>query len=83
MNFEVLKERYQQDARILQIADGLAMAKPQQLFLSGLSGSADAFVLNALFQHQSSQPLNENPAVLLPADGVVSVAGCTVRLRAV
>ncbi len=68
MNFEVLKERYQQDTRILQMADQLSMPRPQQVFIDGLSGSAGAFVLNALFQHQSGQPVNQDPVDILPPD---------------
>ncbi len=58
MNIEELKEQWLHDPRIFQIADRLSFARPQQIQLTGLSGSVPAFVLNAVLTHKASASLN-------------------------
>lgn len=58
MNIEELKEQWLNDPRIFQIADKISFSQPQQIQLSGLSGSAPAFILNALLNHSISGQFN-------------------------
>jgi transcription-repair coupling factor (superfamily II helicase) len=58
MNIEELKEKWLSDPRIFQIADKLSFAQPQQIKLKGLSGSATAFLINAIFNYPASASIN-------------------------
>ena len=49
MNLDVLLNYYRNDARSLQIANGLSLSAPQHFHLNGLAGSASQFVLAAVF----------------------------------
>jgi transcription-repair coupling factor (superfamily II helicase) len=58
MNLEVLKKEYADNSRCFQIADRITLSQPQHLHLSGLHGSAPAFVVNAVFNHPAAAQLN-------------------------
>lgn len=58
MNLEVLKKEYADNSRCFQIADKITLSQPQHLHLTGLHGSAPAFVVNAVFNHPASAQLN-------------------------
>jgi transcription-repair coupling factor (superfamily II helicase) len=58
MNLDSLKEKWQQDTRVFQIADRLTLSQPQQIHLSGLAGSAPGFLINALYSHASASQIN-------------------------
>ena len=44
MNIDALLQKYKEDARILRIAEKIGATPPQNLHLTGLVGSAEAFV---------------------------------------
>jgi len=58
MNLEVLKNEYAANPRIFQIADRITLSTPQHIHLSGLTGSAPAFIVNAVFSHPAAAQLN-------------------------
>ncbi|MEO6550638.1 MAG: transcription-repair coupling factor [Ferruginibacter sp.] len=58
MNLELLLKEYGNDPRCFQIADKITLSKPQQIYLSGLHGSAIGFILSAVFNHSSTSQLN-------------------------
>ena len=58
MNIEQLKEDWLKDARLFTMADKLSFTQPQQIKLTGLSGSALAFLINGLFNHPKADTLN-------------------------
>lgn len=65
MNIEVLKDKYKNDPRILQLADRIAIpltgtnaSKPQQLSLRNLSGSTPAFIVAAVFNNETAAHIN-------------------------
>ncbi len=58
MNLEVLKQEYAGDGRVFQIADRITLSVPQALHLAGLTGSAPAFIVNAVFAHPATAQLN-------------------------
>jgi len=65
MNLDVLMKDYANDPRCFQIADRIALppranpgAKPHQIHLSGLNGSAAGFIVAAVFNNPSASQLN-------------------------
>jgi transcription-repair coupling factor (superfamily II helicase) len=65
MNIEVLKDKYNGDPRILELADRIAIPltkenahKPQQLFLQNLHGSSPAFIVAAVFNSEKAAHIN-------------------------
>ncbi|CAN5606420.1 transcription-repair coupling factor [soil metagenome] len=65
MNIEVLKDKYNSDPRILQLADRIAMPidrgnnpQPHQIALKGLNGSASAFIVAAIFNNTTAAHIN-------------------------
>jgi len=58
MNLEVLKKEYADNPRCFQIADRILMPSPQFLHLSGLYGSAPAFVVDAVFNNPKAAQTN-------------------------
>ena len=58
MNLDVLMNIYRDDPRIFSIADGIVLPKPQQVYLSGIRGSASQFVFSAVFTHPIASQLN-------------------------
>lgn len=58
MNLEDLKNRFLNDQRIFTIADRITMSQPSSFQISGLHGSAAAFVVAALHKHQITSQLN-------------------------
>ena len=58
MNLNVLLEQYQDSPPILQLADRLLFADPQQIFLDNLQGSSAEFVVGSVFTHPKTQGLN-------------------------
>lgn len=58
MNLDVLLKDYANDPRCFTIADRITLSTPQQLHLSGLRGSAPAFVFSAIFSNAICSQLN-------------------------
>lgn len=58
MNLQALMEKYSNNPRLQQIADYIAMPKPQQLFLCNLYGSSPAFIIASILKHPSLKTLN-------------------------
>lgn len=58
MNLQVLLDKYQQNPRLLQLADRLLFADPQKIFLKNLQGSSAEFLVTAVFTHESTAGLN-------------------------
>ncbi|MDA3616639.1 transcription-repair coupling factor [Polluticaenibacter yanchengensis] len=58
MNIDELKVKYNNDNRILQLADRLIMPQPQQIALQNLHGSLPAFVVNSIFSISNTTSLN-------------------------
>ena len=53
MNLELLLNLYKNDPRCFQIAERLALSRPQHLHLKGLHGSASQFIIAAVHSHPS------------------------------
>jgi len=53
MSVQELLTTYQQDPRLLQLADRIVLPGPHETLLSGLQGSSPAFVLAACFSNQT------------------------------
>jgi len=66
MNLQVLLDKYQQNPRLLQLADRLLFANPevsgevsgQKIFLKNLQGSSAEFLVTAVFTHPNTASLN-------------------------
>lgn len=58
MNLDLLLKEYALDPRCFTIADRITMSHLHQIRLSGLQGSAPAFVFSAVFNHPSTAQLN-------------------------
>ena len=58
MNLEVLQQMYQNDTRILSIAEQLGNANTQHTYFKNLHGSALQFVFAALFNHPTAKQYN-------------------------
>ncbi|MBC7720729.1 MAG: transcription-repair coupling factor, partial [Pedobacter sp.] len=58
MNLNVLLESYQNNPRLLQLADRILLSNPQKIFLKNLQGSSSEFIVGAVFMHPKTQGLN-------------------------
>jgi transcription-repair coupling factor (superfamily II helicase) len=58
MNLNVLLEKYQGSPHVFKLADRLAFAQTQRIFLRNLQGSSAEFVVGAIFGHPQCQQLN-------------------------
>ena len=58
MNLNVLLENYQNNPRLLQLADKLLFADPQKIYLKNLQGSSAEFIVGTVFMHPKTQGLN-------------------------
>jgi len=58
MNLDLLLKEYALDPRCFTIADRITLSQPRQIQLSGLQGSAPAFVFSAVFNHPATAQLN-------------------------
>src|SRR4026209_1043455 len=58
MSVQDLLKQYQDTPRLLQLADRLSFAQPQQTYLGDLRGSSSQFVTAATFLHPACSQLN-------------------------
>jgi transcription-repair coupling factor (superfamily II helicase) len=58
MNLQVLLDAYKNNPRLFQLADRLTFAQTQRIFCKNLHGSAPAFVIGTIFQHDACSQLN-------------------------
>jgi transcription-repair coupling factor (superfamily II helicase) len=58
MNLQILLEKYQNDPRILAIADNILLPEPARHYLKNLQGSSPSFVLSGVYSNEKSSPLN-------------------------
>jgi transcription-repair coupling factor (superfamily II helicase) len=58
MNSEALLESFIHSPRLFQLADKLLLSTPQRVACKNLQGSAPAFLLSAVFQHDTTRQLN-------------------------
>src|ERR1700728_2268068 len=58
MNSEALLESFINSPRLFQLADKLLLSSPQRVACKNLQGSAPAFLLSAVFQHDTTRQLN-------------------------
>lgn len=58
MNLQALLDAYKNNPRLFQLADRLGFAQPQRIFCKNLHGSAPAFVISTIFQHDACSQLN-------------------------
>jgi transcription-repair coupling factor (superfamily II helicase) len=58
MSVPVLMEQYQNNPRLIQLADRLSFAQPEHIYLKNLRGSSSQFVTAATFLHPACSHLN-------------------------
>ena len=58
MNLQVLKDRYLDDPRVRQIAEGTSMPGPSRVHLNGLQGSSAAMLVASVWSHPASAQVN-------------------------
>src|SRR5580698_3682950 len=58
MNSEVLLGSFMHSPRLFQLADRLLLSQPQRIACKNLRGSSPAFLIGAIFQHDSTSQLN-------------------------
>jgi transcription-repair coupling factor (superfamily II helicase) len=58
MNLQELLNGYKNNPRLFSLADRLTFAQPQQVFCKNLHGSAAAFVIGTIYQHEACSQLN-------------------------
>ena len=58
MNLSALLEKYRNSPILLQLADRLAFAGSQKIFLKNLQGSSTEFVVSSIFSHPACAELN-------------------------
>ncbi len=58
MNSEVLLGSFLHSPRLFQLADRLLMSAPQRITCKNLQGSSPAFLISAVFQHETTSQLN-------------------------
>ena len=58
MNLELLLEKYQNDPRILSIAENILLPQPAQHSLKNLHGSSPSFILSGVYRNELSTKLN-------------------------
>jgi len=58
MNSEVLLGSFLHSPRLFQLADRLLLSPPQRIACKNLQGSSPAFLISAIFQHETTSQLN-------------------------
>src|ERR1700754_1050470 len=58
MNSEVLLGSFLHSPRLFQLADRLLLSAPQRIDCKNLQGSSPAFLISAIFQHETTSQLN-------------------------
>ena len=58
MNLKVLLEAHRNNPRLFSLADRLTFSQPESIYLRNLHGSAPAFVIASIFQHEACSQLN-------------------------
>jgi transcription-repair coupling factor (superfamily II helicase) len=58
MNSEVLLGSFMHSPRLFQLADRLLLSQPQRIACKNLQGSSPAFLISAIFRHDSTSQLN-------------------------
>jgi transcription-repair coupling factor (superfamily II helicase) len=58
MNSEVLLGSFLHSPRLFQLADRLLLSAPQRIACKNLQGSSPAFLISAIFQHETTSQLN-------------------------
>lgn len=58
MNSEVLLGSFLHSPRLFQLADRLLLSTPQRISCKNLQGSSPAFLIGAVFQHETTSQLN-------------------------
>src|ERR1700744_434403 len=58
MNSEVLLGSFLHSPRLFELADRLLLSSPQRIACKNLQGSSPAFLLSAVFQHETTRQLN-------------------------
>src|ERR1700733_4117942 len=58
MNSEVLLGSFMHSPRLFQLADRLLLSQPQRIACKNLQGSSPAFLISAIFPHDSTSQLN-------------------------
>jgi transcription-repair coupling factor (superfamily II helicase) len=58
MNSEVLSGSFLHSPRLFQLAEKLVLSHPQRIWCKNLQGSSPAFLISAVFQHNTTSQLN-------------------------
>src|ERR1700761_8987725 len=58
MNSEALLGSFAHSPRLFQLADRLLLSQPQRIACKNLQGSAPAFLITSIFQHENTSSLN-------------------------
>ena len=58
MNLPVLLDAHRNNPRLFSLADRLSFSQPDTIYLRNLHGSAPAFVIASIFQHEACSQLN-------------------------
>jgi transcription-repair coupling factor (superfamily II helicase) len=58
MNSEALLRSFSHSPRLFQLADKILLSSPQRVVCKNLQGSSPAFLISAIFQHDSTSQLN-------------------------
>ena len=58
MNLKVLLDAHRNNPRLFSLADRISFTQPQSIYLRNLHGSAPAFVIAAILQHEACSQLN-------------------------
>ncbi|HTI09003.1 MAG TPA: transcription-repair coupling factor [Puia sp.] len=58
MNSEVLSGSFLHSPRLFQLAEKLLLSQPQRIWCKNLQGSSPAFLISAVFQHNTTSQLN-------------------------
>jgi transcription-repair coupling factor (superfamily II helicase) len=58
MNSEALLDSFSHSPRLFQLVDRLLLSTPQRIACKNLQGSSPAFLLSAVFQHETTRQLN-------------------------
>ena len=58
MNLEHLTKKFHDNSRLFSLVDRLTMSQPQRIHLNNLNGSSIAFIIAAVFKHESAGDLN-------------------------
>jgi len=58
MNLQILKDKYLDDPRVRQIAEGISLPSPQNFYLKGLQGSSSALTMASIWNHPAAARMN-------------------------